>query len=207
MADDDSLASLVLRASAGERAALSQLLLAHYDGLYGRVRSRISKELQGLISPEDILHQTFVRVAQKIGSFELRHSGAFRGWLETIADNLLRDAERRRQRERRARPAGGEPNETHSNGGKDVMAAIPRDSTSPSLRMQRSENVRRLQAALASLPGDQREVVHRYYIVGQSLDEIAAATGRTRDAVRGISYRARKNLRSIMGHTSFYFNE
>ena len=50
---------------------------------------------------DDVLQQTFVRAAQAIGTFEPRHADAFRGWLRTIADNLVRDAEKRRRRERR----------------------------------------------------------------------------------------------------------
>lgn len=205
MSNAPNQAELVRQASSGERAALSQLLLAHYDALQNHIRRRISADLQGLVSPEDVLHQTFVRVAQKIGSFELRHSGAFRGWIERIADNLIRDIAKRRRRERRARPAP-EGGASGSGGGLDALDRIPRDSTSPSRRIQQAESVRRMQAALASLSEEQRDVIHRYYILGQSLDQIAKATGKSRDAIRGISYRARKNLRSIMGHTSFYFS-
>ncbi len=55
--------------------------------------------------------------------------------------------------------------------------------TSPSGRVQRHEAVRHLQAALAGLPEDQREVLRRRYLLGQSLDEIAAGHGP--DARRG----------------------
>ena len=48
---------------------------------------------------------------------------------------------------------------------------------------------------MARLPKDHREVLHRRYIRGESLDQIAAATGRSKDGVRGLCFRARKNLR------------
>ena len=64
-----------------------------------------------------------------------------------------------------------------------------------------------MQTALAGLPEDQREVLRRRYLLGQSFDQIAAATGRTRGAVRGLCYRARQNVRAVMGQSSLYFTK
>jgi RNA polymerase sigma-70 factor (ECF subfamily) len=197
---------LARQAAAGDRAALSQLLLLHYDGLLQRLSGRIPEELQGLLRPEDLLHQTLIRVAQSIGSFEARHAGAFRGWLDTIADNLLKDAAKRRRRERRAAeppPGGRAPDESSMAA---MVERIAKDSSTPVGQAQRRESIRRMQAALAALPAEQRDVVERYYLQGQTYEQIAAATGRTKDAVRGIGFRARKNLREIMGRSSLYFS-
>ncbi len=67
------------------------------------------------------------------------------------------------------------------------------------------ENVRSMKSAMLLLPEDQREVLRRRYFLGESLDEIAAATGRSKDAVRGLCFRARRNLRCAMGRSSLYF--
>ena len=206
MGEDIDELALVRQAVAGDRAALSQLLLLHYDGLLRRLSGRIPVELQGLLRPEDLLHQTLVRAAQSIGSFEARHAGAFRGWLDTIADNLLKDAAKRRRRERRAadpRPGERAPDESSMAA---MVERIAKDSSTPVGQAQRRESLRRMQAALAALPAEQRDVVERYYLQGQTYEQIAAATGRTKDAVRGIGFRARKNLREIMGRSSLYFS-
>ncbi len=207
MSQDPSESELILQAAAGDRASLTELLLFHYDRLRRRISGRITGDLQGLISPDDVLHQTFVRAAQKVGTFRLRHEGAFRAWLETIADNLIKDAAKRRKRERRAPTgrAGGQ-----KTGDSSVTAMVERiagDCTTPGGRVQRQENIRRLQAALATLQDDQREVIQRYYMQDESLDQIAEAMGRTRDSIRGVCYRARRNLRSVMGGSSLYFTE
>jgi RNA polymerase sigma-70 factor (ECF subfamily) len=206
MTEDVNELDLIRQAVAGDRAALSQLLLLHYDGLQRRLTGRIPAELQGLLRPEDLLHQTLVRVAQAIGSYETRHAGAFRGWLDTIADNLLKDAVKRRRRERRA----PEPSLDNRAPDESSMAAmverIAQDGSTPVGQAQRRESIRRMQAALAALPADQRDIVERYYLQGQSYERIAAETGRSKDAVRGIGYRARKNLREIMGRSSLYFS-
>jgi len=204
MSEAESELSLVDRAVAGDRVALSQLLLLHFDVLHRHVESRISQQLQGLIRADDILQQTFVRAAQAIGTFRPRRRGAFRAWLRTIADNLVRDAEKRRRRERRlpARPVS-QPALSGTLPG--VLEQLAGSTTSPSRRYARGEAVRTMQAALSGLPADQRDVLRRRYLQGQSFDEIAAATGRTHDAVRGLCYRARQNVRAMMGRSSLYF--
>ncbi len=199
----ESESHLVREAIAGDRASLAQLLLVHYDALYRHIESRISHDLQGLIRAEDILQQTFVRAAQAVGTFEPRHEGALRGWLKTIAENLLRDAEKRRRRERRERLA--------MNSARDSALASPINrllgtNTSPSRRAALGESVRSMKSALAQLPDEQQDILRRRYFLGQTLDEIAAATGRSKDGVRGLCFRARKSLRAAMGRSSLYFS-
>ena len=195
----DSESELVRRAIAGDRTSLSQLLLIHYDELHRHIESRISPNLQGLVRADDLLQQTFVRAAQAIGSFEYRHDDALRGWLRTIADNLLRDAEKRRRRERRELPAGDSAAEPALN---RLIGA----HTSPSRRVQRWESIHSMKMAMTQLSTDQQDILRRRYLQGHSLDQIAAATGRTKDAVRGLCFRARKNLRAVMGRSSLYFS-
>ncbi len=190
---------LVRQAIAGDRASLSQLLLIHYDELHRHIESRISQNLQGLMRAEDVMQQTFVRAAQAIGSFQQRHDDSLRGWLRTIADNLLRDAEKRRRRERRELAGGGSSAEPVLN--RQVGA-----HTSPSRRVQRWESLHTMKMAMTRLPIDQQEVLRRRYLQGQSLAQIAAETGRSKDAVRGLCFRARKNLRVVMGQSSLYFS-
>ncbi len=190
---------LVQAAIDGDRTALAQLLLTYYDDLERHIGARISRQLQGLERPEDILQQTFVRAAQAISAFTPQHAGAFRGWLKTIADNLLRDAEKRRRREPRCVPGHGE-----SQSG--LLDGVPTDMTSPSVRARRAERADRLRRAMSQLAPDQRDVLHRRYLLGQSLQQIASETGRTVGAVRGLCYRARANLHAVMGNTSLYFS-
>lgn len=206
MSQESSDVDGVGRAISGDRAALSQLLLKHYDALRGHIARRISVELQGLVRADDILHQTFVRAAQSLDGFQVRPDGSFRGWLQTIAENLLKDAAKRRRRERRAPdgPRAGAASDDSSVAA--LVERLARDSSTPVGHAQRQENIRRVLTALAALPDEQRAVLERHYLQDQTLDEIAIALGRTRDAVRGICYRARRNLRDIMGRSSLYFS-
>jgi RNA polymerase sigma-70 factor (ECF subfamily) len=194
---------LLRRAVAGDRAALSQVLLLHYDGLQRHIAARICGDLERLLLADDILHQTMVRATQAIGRYRPQHEGAFRAWLSTIADNLIKDAEKRRRRERRA---GQEMAPGEGSSWAALVERIAGDATTPSVRGQRHESARRVRDALAALPDDQREIVERYYLKEQSLEEIAETLGCTKGAVRAACYRARKRLREQMGRSSLYFS-
>ena len=210
MSDEFSETVLVQQAIAGDRTALSQLLLVHYDDLQRHVVQLLSRDAHELLSPDDVLQQTFVRAAIAIGGFEQRTNGAFRAWLLTIAGNLVRDAQKRRRRERRA----GNPNErfaADASGTGGIQAPgidqLAGDTTSPSMRVHRRDSVQRMRDALDTLPAEQREVIQLHYLQHQSLDQVAVAMQRTKDAVRGICYRARQNLRSRLGHSSWFFSQ
>jgi RNA polymerase sigma-70 factor (ECF subfamily) len=205
MSDGHAESDLLHAAIAGDRAALSELLLLYYDSLRQHIQCRVSGDLERLELADDVLHQTLVRAAQGIRTYQPRHEGSFRAWLRTIADNLIRDLEKRRRRERRV--GGHEARPTDASSSWDALVErLAGDATTPSVAGQRHETLGRLRAALASLPADQRNVLERYYLQDQSLDEIAETLGTTRDAIRGIVYRARKNLRTLMGHSSLYFS-
>ena len=184
MSSEGTESQLVASAAAGDREALSELLLLHYDFLRSHVARRISPDLQGLLRTEDVLQQTLVQAAGGIRTFRTRHAGGLRAWLRTIADNVIRDAEKRRRRERRvADPALGA---AHNSSVLAVVEHLPARGSTPSSRVQRSDNSRRMQSAMASLPAEQREVLQRFYFQDESLDQIAVAMDRSRDAVRGI---------------------
>jgi RNA polymerase sigma-70 factor, ECF subfamily len=206
MTTSDLELDLVLRAQSGDRAARAQLFLLHYDVLERHIARRLSRPLERLVRPEDVLHQTLVRAAQAMGRYEARHAGAFRAWLKTIADNLIKNMEKRQQRERLAEGRGADGEAVGRSGSwKALIERVAGDATSPSTGGQRRENARRVQAALAVLPQQERDIVRRYYLEGESLERIAEQLGCTKAAVRGMCYRARRRLRELMGGSSLYF--
>jgi RNA polymerase sigma factor (sigma-70 family) len=200
-------ADLIRQAVSGDRASLSQLLLSHYDDLKRHIIPRITDDLQGVLLPDDVLQETFYRAAQAIRGFEHRSPGSFGAWLKTIAGNLIKDAQKRRRRERRS------PTQMFNGAGNyddssfvAIIDCIGGDTTSPSCRVHRRDSIGLLRVAMAGLPPDQREVIERYYLRDESLEQIATAMDRSKDAIRGVCYRARQNLRALMGHSSRYFS-
>lgn len=182
---------------------MSQVLLLHYDSLQQHIARRLSGDLEHLVAADDILHQAMVQAAQGIHRFEPRHEGAFLAWLKTIADNLIRDVQRKKRRERRA-PS----QEAHDQGSSwaALVEKIAGEGSTPSVKTQQYDNARRLRVALTALPDEYRQVIERYYLEEQSLDEIATVLGCTKGSVRAMCYRARKRLRELMGRSSMYFS-
>ncbi len=207
MSCDDTEAELVRQASRGDRTALGQLLLLHHDAVRRHVSCQMAQEQLGPWLVDDILQQAFVRAAQGIATYEIRHPGSFRGWLKSIATNLIKDVHRKYRREptMTARPfaTGSSAADGSFVQGDDQ---VPGNATPPIKRVQRRENAWRLTAALASLPDEQRQIIESYYLQTQSLEQIAATTGHSVAALRGICYRARQKLRAMMGGSSLYFS-
>jgi RNA polymerase sigma-70 factor (ECF subfamily) len=66
----------------------------------------------------------------------------------------------------------------------------------------RDEALQALHIALAGLATDQREAIRLRHLEGKSLEETAAAMGRTPDAVRGLVHRGKQQLQEAMGRAS-----
>lgn len=194
---------LLLQAGEGDRTAMSQVLLLHYDSLQLHIARRISGDLEHLVAADDILQQTMIQAAQGIRRFKPRHEGAFLAWLKTIADNLIRDMQRKKRRERRAPSHDGRD---QGSSWAALVEKIAGDGSTPSVKTQQFDNARRLRVALSALPDEYRRVIERYYLEEQSLDEIARSLGCTKGSVRAMCYRARKRLRELMGRSSMYFS-
>ena len=63
----------------------------------------------------------------------------------------------------------------------------------------KSEQKRRIQAALAKLPRDMREVVHLIYFDEMTYEEAAKVMKKNRKQVDNLLYRAKKELRIVLG--------
>ena len=64
----------------------------------------------------------------------------------------------------------------------------------------------RASLGIAALPDQQRVAVERYCLHEQSLEDVASEMGITKDAVRGLLFRGRKMIRSMMGDSTRWFS-
>jgi RNA polymerase sigma-70 factor, ECF subfamily len=195
--------ALVAAAITGDRVALERLLLAHYDGLARQVAARLPARLQSTQAVEDILQLTFCQAFRDVGRFEQRDDATFANWLAQIAENRLLDAIKQHDAQKRG---GGVPHLTDET--RDESRAVSlwnwvaSQDPSPSSIVARDEALHALNVALASLPSDQREAIRLRLLEGKSLEEAAAALGRTPDAVRGLVHRGKVQLQAAMGRAS-----
>jgi RNA polymerase sigma-70 factor (ECF subfamily) len=152
----------------------------HGDAVYNYVRFHVA-------SPdiaEDLIAETFLRALRAAGRFDAAR-GSARGWLLTIARNLVND-HRRRGRVRQYVPLGTM---------RDLVCHAP----SPEERLLHEESVGRLLDALAGLPSDDREIISLRYASGLSGEELARQLDITESNVRTRLWRALKRLRAALG--------
>src|SRR5256885_3577126 len=77
---------LVEQAQAGDRDALEELYLIHFDRIYSYLHVSVGNRHDA----EDLTTQTFLRMIESIGKFRWQ-SAPFSAWLFRIAHNLAMD--------------------------------------------------------------------------------------------------------------------
>src|SRR5919202_4346108 len=99
---------LVERAQQGDRSALEQLYLLHFDRIYSYLHMSVANRHDA----EDLTTQTFLKMLEAMPRFRWR-SAPFSAWLFRIAHNLAMDHFRARRRwqpeEEVPEPADEEP--------------------------------------------------------------------------------------------------
>lgn len=135
-----------------------------FAALYAHTHVRVFRYIYGLhggtaTEAEDLVAETFLRAWQARHRFQGDDAAAL-GWLLQIARRLVIDAQRR-QHHRDHAPAY-------------VLDDLITNEEPPDEHTIRRDQLRLLQAQLARLPDDQREVVVLRYLVGWRVNDIAA---------------------------------
>jgi RNA polymerase sigma-70 factor (ECF subfamily) len=173
--------ALVARALDGDAEARDLLLGRIRPRLVLWVAARISPSLRSTTDAEDLVQEVLLAVHRDLPGFRGTPGASFGAWLFRIAENRIRDAaDRAGAAKRRAGPV-----------------PVPL-TTTPSTAAQRGEDLERLRVAIAALPEDHRAVVRLRRLEERSDAEVAAAMGRTENAVRILYCRALKGLRAAL---------
>ena len=172
---------LVERARQGDEAALESLYRSHYDRIYRYCYYRLGSAE----AAEDATAQVFLGMVRALPRFEWRGK-PFVAWLYGIARKQAALWERE---SRRADP----PSTADS-------PALPGDGGPPEALLEQQEQRVVLIQALGELPDTQREVIVLRYGLSLSLEETAAALGRSAGAVKQLQLRALAALRAVLGN-------
>ena len=172
---DDSDALIAARAKT-DPEAFAPLYLRYVEAIGRFCFIRLRDE----DAARDATQQVFARALAGLGGY--RERGQFRAWLYTIARHVLANDARHR------RPLLG----------LDAAAAAIDPSTSPDEAAASAAERDALLAAVARLPEDQR-VALELRLAGLTGMEVAAAMGRSHDAVRKLQLRAMDRLRADLG--------
>ncbi|HEX2194502.1 MAG TPA: RNA polymerase sigma factor [Candidatus Limnocylindria bacterium] len=166
-----------VRAAQADRAAFGTLYRRYLDRIYGYAFYQLGDHHDA----EDATERTFLAALAGLGSFHDEGAG-FRAWLFRIAHNTVANAHRSRSRRRTApMPEGFER---------------PAPDADPAGLVTRAEELRRVLAALDTLPADRRQVVLLRFVDGLSSAEVGQVLGRSPGAVRVLLHRALRDLAS-----------
>jgi RNA polymerase sigma factor (sigma-70 family) len=134
---------------------------------------------QGADDPEGAVNDVFLRAFKGLSAFE-GEPPAFRSWLFTIAHHLVID--QRRFAARRPRPVAldGLPERAGGNSEDDAVRRL---------------TLERLAAQLQLLTPEQRDVLLLRFVADLSLEEVAAAQGRSVGSVKALQHRAIESVR------------
>lgn len=171
------------RLAAGDDLALNDLMERWKD----KVAAFLLRMTGSCTTAADLAQETFVKLYQSRARY--RPSAAFPTYLFRIAANLARNHARWRQRH----PTVSIDNED------DHVAERVDAQPGPDEQLERSEQMQRVEAALAALPADLREAMLLFTYQDMSYADIAAAAGCSAKAVETRIYRARQMLRAALG--------
>jgi RNA polymerase sigma-70 factor (ECF subfamily) len=174
VAERSEVEQLVARAQEGDRDALEELYLEHFDRIYSYLHMTVGNRHDA----EDLTTQTFLRMLESIGRFEWGRAPCS-AWLFRIAHNLAMDHFRARRRwqpeEEPPEPHGGEERSAEEH----AFHAIGEQSM---LEM------------IEGLSEDQRQVLTLKFVFDFSNAEVGTILGKSEGAVKSLQHRALASL-------------
>jgi RNA polymerase sigma-70 factor (ECF subfamily) len=171
---------LVERAQHGDRDALEQLYLLHFDRIYSYLRVSLGNRHDA----EDLTTQTFLRMLESIGRFRWQ-SAPFSAWLFRIAHNLAVDHFRAQRwvlvEEEVPEPSG----EEESSAEEQALDSMAQSG---------------MLGLIEELSAEQRQVLALKFVFNFGSVEIAGILGKTEGAVKSLQHRALASLERQLVH-------
>jgi RNA polymerase sigma-70 factor (ECF subfamily) len=165
---------LVDRAQKGDRPALEELYLIHFDRIYSYLHVSVGNRHDA----EDLTTQTFLRMLEAIGKFKWQ-SAPFSAWLFRIAHNLAMDYFRANKR--------WQPEE-------DVPEPEPDESTSAEVGALEAIGRSSMLDLIEDLSHEQQQVLTLKFVFNFSNGEVATILGKTEGAIKSLQHRALVSL-------------
>ncbi len=165
---------LVARAKEGDRAALEQLYLIHFDRIYGYLQLSVGNRHDA----EDLTNQTFIKMLESIERFVWRQA-PFSAWLFRIAHNLAMDHFRSGRRWQYEEEPPEHSVSLEPSAEDEALAMIGRES---------------MLGMIESLSEDQQQVLTLKFVFNFSNSEVATILGKTEGAIKSLQHRALASL-------------
>jgi RNA polymerase sigma-70 factor, ECF subfamily len=173
---------LVERAQQGDRRALEELYLMHFDRIYSYLQMSVGNRHDA----EDLTNQTFVKMLESIDRFQWRKV-PISAWLFRIAHNLAIDHFRSRRRWQPEAEPPEPPGAEARSAEEEALHAIGRQSM---LEM------------IDDLSLDQQQVLTLKFVFNFSNAEVATILGKTEGAIKSLQHRALGSLQRRLAKTA-----
>jgi RNA polymerase sigma-70 factor, ECF subfamily len=173
---------LVARAQGGEREALEELYLMHFDRIYSYLHMTVGNRHDA----EDLTTQTFLRMLESIGKFQFQ-SAPFSAWLFRIAHNLSMDHFRANRRWQPEEEVPESPGTEEISAEDEAFQAIGRRS---------------MLELIDDLSQEQQQVLTLKFVFSFSNGEVATILGKTEGAVKSLQHRALVSLQKQISSSS-----
>ncbi len=189
LSDPDEDFRLVALAQQGDMTAYDALVTRHRGRIYAMIRNMIHQEADAW----DICQDVFIKAWKALPKFEAK--ARFSTWIYRIAHNAVYDWVRKRKIQ-----SVGELNDEIFTREKIDSGSFttPSGGESPDDTMVQSELRMKIEAALAKLSSDHREVVILKDVQGLSYKEIADAMSCSLGTVMSRLYYARQKLQAML---------
>jgi RNA polymerase sigma-70 factor (ECF subfamily) len=172
---------LVERAQTGDRDALEELYLMHFDRIFSYLQMTVGNRHDA----EDLTNQTFVKMLESIERFEWRKV-PISAWLFRIAHNLAMDHFRAH---RRWQPEEDPPE--------------PQGSAELSAEEEALQSIGRqsMFEMIEGLSADQQQVLTLKFVFNFPNGDVATILGKTEGAVKSLQHRALASLQRELAKT------
>jgi RNA polymerase sigma-70 factor (ECF subfamily) len=170
----DHVRKLVARAQQGDRAALEELYLIHFDRIYSYLHMTVGNRHDA----EDLTTQTFLKMLESIGRFRWQ-AAPFSAWLFRIAHNLSMDHFRAG---RRWQPEAEVPE--------------PHGSEEPSAELEAMNSIGRqsMLELIETLSPEQQQVLTLKFVFNFANADVARILDKTEGAIKSLQHRALASL-------------
>ena len=165
---------LVERGQQGDREALEELYLLHFDRIYSYLHMSVGNRHDA----EDLTTQTFLKMLESIKRFRWR-SAPFSAWLFRIAHNLAMDHFRAARR--------WQPEE-------EVPEPVGEAEPSAEAAAFQSIGRQSMLELIEGLSHEQRQVLTLKFVFNLPNAEVATILGKTEGAVKSLQHRALVSL-------------
>ena len=173
---------LVERAQAGERDALEELYLIHFDRIYSYLHMSVGNRHDA----EDLTTQTFLKMLESISKFRFR-AAPFSAWLFRIAHNLAMDHFRAARRWQPEEDVPEPPGQEELSAEEQALHSIGRAS---------------MLELIEGLSHEQQQVLTLKFVFNFGNAEVATILGKTDGAVKSLQHRALASLQKQMNEQS-----